>query len=334
MKPIYFPFTWISDSVAQALIDCFGRFTLFQPVAGKMPERIQAWVEKGVLELRVPVAGDKAQMDATMKDYLSWADLHSGGSGLKHFQRYKEASPYFSATSASQLMTDIKRRTDARSKAFPGPSKPDAAARIFLYFAQEFDRQNYEVAQGLTQSSQREAELIRELRMDHEPVTAEFGKEKTKIPDDPAGFMIADRMEAWVRVFLEDCGLSGIFVTHLPGALQELLDKTPSVQKLCHFKSIPTGQPLSTIADSWRQMLLSDLSRIVATDWNQATTEPLSPPDQAPAGSSVSLSLYLVPNESPRDYFPRCFRIEPSDGDACQSAGDLKNTVLGLIECG
>ncbi len=334
MKPVYFPFTWISDSVAQALIDCFGRFTLYQPVAGKMPERIQSWVEKGALDLRVPVVGDEAQMNATMKEYLSWADLHSGGSGLKHFQSYKEVTPYFSATSASQLMTDIKRPTDARSKAFPGSPNPDLSARVFLYFAQEFDRQNYEVARGLTHYRQRAAELIRELKMDHESVSAEFGKEETKIPHDPAGFMIADRLGAWVRIYLGDCGLSGIFVTHLPDVLQELLDKTPSAQKLCHFKSIPTGQPLSTVVDSWRRKLVSDLSRIVVTDWNQGTNEPLSPPDQAPAGNSVSLTLYLVPKESPRDYFERCFRIESSDDDACQSPGELKNTVLGLIEFG
>jgi len=37
MKPIYFPFTYVADSVAQALAACFGEFIVYQPLTGNIP---------------------------------------------------------------------------------------------------------------------------------------------------------------------------------------------------------------------------------------------------------------------------------------------------------
>ena len=101
MKPICFPSTYVSDSVAQALTACFGQFIVYQPLAGETPLQMRPWVEKGILDLRVPVTGDEKELEAVVKNYLSWADLHFDDSGLKppFLSTWKDAIPFFDATS-------------------------------------------------------------------------------------------------------------------------------------------------------------------------------------------------------------------------------------------
>ena len=54
MKPIYFPYTYISNQVAGAVAACFGRFMIYQPLADRLPPTMRSWVEKGVIEIRIP----------------------------------------------------------------------------------------------------------------------------------------------------------------------------------------------------------------------------------------------------------------------------------------
>ena len=149
MKPIFFPATYVPDSVAQALTACFGQFIVYQPLTGKIPEQMRNWVERGILDIRVPVTEDQNEIEAVVKRYLGWAELHFGGSGLKppFLKSWKDSIPFFKDTSSSQVVADIKALHHGRpTSSAPGPL---LTARLFLYFAQEFDRQNQEVVQDL-----------------------------------------------------------------------------------------------------------------------------------------------------------------------------------------
>ena len=103
MKPIYFPFTYVSDPVAESLSACFGQFIVYQPLAGKIPEPMHAWVEKGVLDIRAPMTEDQNEFEAVVKNYLSWAVLHIDGAGLRppFMQTWKDTTPFFKDSSSS-----------------------------------------------------------------------------------------------------------------------------------------------------------------------------------------------------------------------------------------
>ena len=332
MKPICFPSTYVSESVAQALTACFGQFIVYQPLAGKIPEQMCPWVEKGILDIRVPVTENQTDLEAVVKNYLSWADLHSDSSSLKFsfMQTWKNSIPFFKDSSSSQVVADIKEQVHGKpASIYP---EPLLAARLFLYFAQEFDRQNQEVARDLKRHRQQEAELIRQLKMEDDSLTAEFQKEAVQIPDDSADYMVLDRLEAWTRILLMDTDISGIFITHIPAVLQELLDKTPTAEKLLALESIPTCTAMTAEPAPWRQKLGSDLVHAVEHKWTPITGRPSDQPGFPAATNTVSLSVYLVPDQIPRDFFSRCAHISPADGDATYAGGRFKNTLLGLIE--
>jgi hypothetical protein len=332
MKPIYFPFTYVADSVAQALAACFGKFIVYQPLTGNMPEQMRPWVEKGIIDVRVPVTEDQSYLEAEVENYLSWADLHFGGSGLKplFLKVWKDSIPFFKASSSSQIVADIKKRNHGKS-AVRAP-EPLLAARRFLYFAQEFDRQNQEVTQDLKRHRQQETELIRQLKMEDDTLTAEFQKEEVQMPDDSAGYMVLDRLEAWSRIWLEDTDLSGIFITHIPAVLQELLDRTPTAEKLLSLESIPACTAMTAELNPWQQSLVSDLAHIVEHKWAPTTGRLSDRPGFQAAENTVSLSVYLVPDQMPRGFFSHCAQIEPPDRDASCPGGRFKNTLIGLVE--
>jgi len=332
MKPIFFPSTYVSDSIAQALTACFGQFIVYQPLAGKIPEQMRPWIDKGILDIRAPITEDQKELEAVVKNYLSWADLHFDGSGLKppFLQTWKDAMPFFKASSPSQVVADIKEHVHGK----PAAGAPESllTARLFLYFAQEFDRQTQEVARDLQRHRQQEAELIRQLKMEEDSLTAEFQKEAVQIPDDSADYMVLDRLEAWTRILLKDTDISGIFITHIPAVLQELLDKTPTAEKLLHFESIPTCTAMTAELSPWRQKLVSDLAHIVEHKWGPTAGRPSDQPGFPAAANTVSLSVYLVPDQKPPDFFSRYVQIQPPDRDTSCPGGSFKNTLIGLIE--
>ena len=332
MKPICFPTTCIPDFVSQALTVCFGQFVVYQPVAGKIPVQMRPWVEKGVLDIRVPVTGDQHQLETLVNNYLNWADLNFDGSGLKPplLQTWKDAIPFFKASSTSRLVADIKEQLHGKpvSKALD----PLLAAKLFLYFAQEFDRQNQEVALDLERHRQKEAELIRRLKMEDDSLAAEFQKEDEQKPDDSADYMVLDRLRSWTRLLLKDTEISGMFISYIPVVLQELLDQTPTAEKLLFFESIPISLPMTEKLTPWREQMVSALSHFVENKWSPTIGRLPDQPSCAVSGETVSLSVYLVPDQKPRDFFSHCAQIQPIDGDVYCAGGKFQNTLLGLIE--
>jgi len=332
MKPIFFPSTYVPDSVAQALTACFGQFIVYQPLAGNIPEQMRSWVERGVLDIRVPVTEDQNEFEAVVKNYLSWADLHFDGSGLKppFLQTWKGAIPFFEASSSSQVAADIK--TLLHGKPASRAPEPLLAARLFLYFAQDFDLQNQEVVRDLKRHHQQEAELMRRLKMEDDSLTAQFQKEDVLEPDESADYLVLDRLGAWTRILLKDAVISGIFITHIPAVLQELLDQTPTAQKLLSIKSVPTCMALTDKLAPWREQLMSDLAYIVEHKWSESPPRLPDQPSFRDAGKTVSLSVYLIPDQIPRDFFSHCAHIQPYDRDVPSGDGRFKNTLIGLIE--
>jgi hypothetical protein len=131
---------------------------------------------------------------------------------------------------------------------------------------------------------------------------------------------------------LKDTDISGIFITQIPAVMQDLLDKTPSAEKLLSFETIPTGTARSAELAPWRQKLVSNLAHIVEHKWAPTTVRPCGQPDFPSAPTTVALSVYLAPDEMPRDFFSRCAQIQPPDRNTACSGGGFKNTLVGLIE--
>ncbi|MBU4289417.1 MAG: hypothetical protein KKI12_14750, partial [Proteobacteria bacterium] len=99
MKPIYFPFTYISEPVLEALSAFFKQIVVYQPSSLNVPESMQKLADSGLLEIRIPVKGDENKIDNILKDYKSWANIHQG-SEMAFFKMNPDKIPFFDDSSA------------------------------------------------------------------------------------------------------------------------------------------------------------------------------------------------------------------------------------------
>ena len=178
MKPIYFPFTYISEPVLEALSAFFKQIIVYQPSSLNIPESMQKQADSGLLEIRIPVNGDENKIDNILKDYKSWANIHQG-SEMAFFKTKPDIIPFFGEFSTSQIKADIKKKKQKQQN----EKKQDSLlnARIFLHMAQEFDLQNLEINKALLLSEEKTLDLIDNLKGEDEDELSFKGNDREKI---------------------------------------------------------------------------------------------------------------------------------------------------------
>ena len=328
MKPIYFPFTYISDSVAEAVAACFGQFIVYRPLNDEVPEQMQRRVHQGVLELRVPVTENEQVLTATVKNYLNWANLQLRGSADKtaDLKSRMGGLPFFDDFSSSKILADVKAKIQGGSAG--KITDPTLTARIFLCLAQEFDRRNQEVANELYRFHRESADLVRQLKMEEDSLADEL--QTAPLPDLFADYMVSDRMKAWTRIYRRDTDASGLFVTHSQTVMAHLLERSPTAVRVMHLESIPLDIGKTTAGESWQQKLASDLVRWAENEQPPPATVGPENIEFPAAETTVSLNAYLVPHQIPGEFFARC--AELNDAEHSVQTGKFKHTLIALIE--
>jgi hypothetical protein len=330
MKPTYFPFTYVAGRAAEAVATCFGQFIVYRPRNDKVPQHMQALVDQGVVDLRVPVTENEKELKAAVKNYLAWANLHMRDSAKKTADLKSRMGvwPLFDDFSSSQILADIKAKI--RGGSADKIMDPTFTARIFLCLAEEFDRQNQEVTHELYRYHWKQADLIGQLKMEEDPLAVAFPPQP--LPDRLADDRISDRLEAWTRIFQRDPDASGLFVTHSPAVLEHLLDKSPTADRVMRLESIPLDKAKALDIKPWQQKMAASLARLAQDDQPSFAVELPEGVDFPPADNAVCLSVHLVPNQTPAEFFARCAGLNLNDTEKPVQKGKIKNTLFALIE--
>ena len=136
MKPIYFPFTYVPQWVAETLAALFKRFTVYQPSGRKLPSEMQPWIEANVMQVRVPVQTKDEILAKVAKEFRSFAGLHNESKNLKTaaFWGQQGAIPHFAESAVSRIISDVKK--SSRSASAEADFDPLFSAQVFLDFAQ------------------------------------------------------------------------------------------------------------------------------------------------------------------------------------------------------
>ncbi len=329
MKPIYFPYTYISNPVAEAVAACFGQFTVYQPLSDELPLTMQSWVDKGVIDIRIPVRSDNRELKSAAENYLNWANLHAGSSGTNRasLKTLKASVPLLEASLSSQIVADVKKQISGTTT--DKSSDPVLLSRIFLYFAQEFDQQSQELDHVLKESHQKEQDLIHDLKKEEDALAAELKKEPGHMPDVNTDYLILGRLEAWTRLLLRDGQASGLFVTQSTTVLKHLLDSVPTAKKILDFEAIPRATAAGLAP--WQEQLMSYLSDVVENKWSALSGEKASGINIPAAENTVALKIYLVPDQNFPQIFCRGAGIKGPESDLVRLTKGDRNTLLCLV---
>jgi hypothetical protein len=317
--------------VAETLATYFKHFWIYQPSARQIPDEMQPWVDANVMEVRVPVQTADEAFRKVVKDFQSFAHLHDDPRSLKTAAQSGQdwGTTFFSESAASQIVADVKKGSRSES----AETNFDAlfCARVFLDFAQQFDRQSDELNRGLDYHEQRSHTLLEKLSGQKDadlpvtPLTAEIKA------DDPGEYMTRDRLQAWMRLFLEDADNSGFFVTSSQSVCNHLIESLTAVEKITPSEGLPAKTVLDDAVITWRDPFLRQLKRIVETQQPTAAGAFVGAPPLNFEHSKVTLTLYLVSGQSPADLFFELLedqRVNPINPH--QRSGP-QNTLIGLI---
>ncbi|MDA3895291.1 MAG: hypothetical protein PF482_03970, partial [Desulfobacteraceae bacterium] len=212
MKPIYFPFTYIPESVADSLSRFLGRIIVLQPVLNNQPELLHRLEEDRQIEIHVPFTEDEDRLNACSKDFQQWGRTHQGDeASLKGI--FKDG--FSNQTFTAQIRTDILK-SDVDTVVEPDPVFP---SRLFLLMAQDLDLQQSAVDRELALSIDDEMALF--TSMTGEGKILDPPKE-SYIKNDYGTYMTGSRISAWFNLIKKDVEESAFFVTNS----QAVLDKT------------------------------------------------------------------------------------------------------------
>ena len=332
IKPIYFPYTYVPEWVAETLAVCFKQFAVYQPSGRKLPTEMQRWVEANVMEVRVPVQTEDEALEKMSKEFRVFAGLHDDGKNLKTavFQGRQGGIPCFSESAASRIVSDVKKHSGS------APAEADSntlfSAQVFLHFAQEFDRQSAELNHSLGANEQQLGNLLREISGSHEndlPATP-LGTEIRV--EDPGEYMALDRLQAWLRLFLMDPADSGFMVTSSPEVFNYLLENLPAAQKIIQSLKLPVMGVKDNAAISWRDSFLEQIKQLIEKSGGAGRRTfgdlPL-PRDQR---SNTRMTLYHMSGRGPADIFSRVFQDQITDSLNFNRSAEISNTLIGLID--
>ncbi|MEJ2099897.1 MAG: hypothetical protein P8X68_07960 [Desulfobacterales bacterium] len=332
MKPIYFPYTYVPQWVAQALAACFQHFIVYCPSGTKVPHEMLPWVEANIMEIRMPVKIDDDAIKRVVEDYRSFASLHANSYEMKTsaFSRRQGSVPFFDETAVSQIVSEVKK--NFKSQTNNTNLDPLFVEQVFLHFAQEFDRQQDELSQELNFYDQRSQKLIKNLRGSDEIDSLAIGPAVENKVDDPAEYMTLDRLQAWVRLFMEDAVDSELFVTSSQSVFNHLIESQPAAEKIIQLTELPAVPPQEGPFITWRDMFLKQIQKLIETEGSDNEHGLEDIPRTEITGIHIALTLYRLPGQSPMDLFAPILGTQSNHIIKFHPSMKSKNALLGYFE--
>jgi len=332
MKPVYFPFTFITKAVCQALAACFRQTAVYQISSTKVPNEMQKLAKSGILDIRIPVKYDGEKLDEILKQYRIWTNSHQG-SEIAFLKSRADKIPFYDETFARQITADIKSIGDRQNRS---QEKPDHLlnAGLFLHLAQEYDMQNLTLSQDLQAIEAMEQDFMRDLKGENQALDEETARGKTLEAHDPGHYMTKERIQAWTRVMQHDQQDSGLFVTTSKSVFESLMDSAPEAELVVVLDAIPVVNKRVEALETWQDELMKHLEMFVTHAWPFPTDDIIRAPQVAGYEINACLSLYIIPGKTPHEFFARCVENDSFGVKDKNNGTKFKNTLVGLLEKG
>lgn len=329
MKPIYFPFTYISKPVGEALFACFGQTAVYQISDTTVPDEMHEMANMDILDIRIPVTDNADELAEILKEYRRWTKDHQ----VNEFAFLKAVTgkiPFFDETAVSQIRADIRKI--AGDKLFTEKPDPLLNARLFLDIAQEFDLQKDRLSRGLMHVEAMEQNIIKNLKGENGYITEKILDSYILGKDDPGHYLPHERIEAWASIMRYDKQTSGLFITGSRSVLEYLLDRTPEAEFVISFNAVPIFDGKIEKMENWRKDLIKNLEMLAAVVWLSKTDGLIHSPEIPGCEKKVSLSLYIVPGITPHEFFGGFIEKGLLRAETQKNGVGFKNTLFGLVE--
>jgi len=289
--------------------------------------------DKGWLSMMTPFKTGDAALEATIKNYREWADLH----GPRHLRQFVEQipdTPFHDDSSVYRLFEEIKTRSrDAGAMKNQSDRRTEFIfqSRIFLLIAQEFDRRTQALRRDLAVVESMEHDFRRHLHAMENAVDVYQSSNGLYRDDHERSYMPYERLKAWTCFLFQKAVPSGIFVTTSQPIVDRLINAIPGVERVLAVKKIPVGGSGNVPAVNWRKDLGRWLADYNALNETGGTKVPPQPPEARKGEVTLSLMVYRA-DQAPLKWFGRAAGVESLLEEAHDDRQNGKATFLAYLE--
>ena len=335
MKPIYFPFTYIPETIVNSLSVCFKPICVYQPYQQDPSAVMQQWETQKLVERCLPIRTDAAKLIKIVKDYQAWMKIHERSGGVEYFKAHEQSVPFFDEFSTAHIKAAITQR--AKSEGNPADTQSDASAKlleaiVFLCMAQEFDQYQLEIAKDLSVVNTRQQEMFKTLKGELEGADSLIGANpiaNTSLSNDLGQFQTLARIQAWVQLWLRDHTYDCFFITESTAVMEYLTASVSNLKKAFSFQLPPDDNNASEVSGC--EMLIKKIESLMRTTWLASMEDAVQ--DIQTDAKGATLTCYISPNETPDQFFMHFLQdkfIMPPN--AVKTGSIIKNTLIGLVE--
>ena len=331
MKAVFFPFTFMHQSMLDVCCRFFKEIAVVQSAGDSIPRQMREWQAEGLLDIQVPDP-DQGDIAAMLQNYQMWAANHQG-MDISVYKADKQKVPFFDDTSIAQIKKDIRSAgTGDRTGSDSAASDLLLQARLFLQMAQGFDEQSFEIAWKLKDQEKKERNLFGGLRGEGALPPTLNHNGLASLSDDTLNYMLYDRLCAWARVMLSLDMADNFFITSSRETVELAVDDLQNADVMIHKQTIPGfAGPVEAIKELKATFLsyLINLSRMSSNQFQENSVPPFSVENK---DQRLTMELVTIFGISPHDFFSRFLQkgvpVHGGDNDNLST----KNTMLGLVE--
>ena len=191
--------------------------------------------------------------------------------------------------------------------------------------------QNWEINKELLLSEEKTLNLIDNLKGEDELSFKGNDREKALKIDYQSEYMTPDRIIAWTHLLQYDRDMSNLFITNSRSVVEHLVEKTPEAKIVLSIDSIPLTNRRDKKTENLQENLIKQLELLLKNSLSASEDIRIKSPFDKDDGKKVSLILYLVPGESPYEFFTRSAWHNTPVKKINKEAG-FNNTLIGFVE--
>jgi len=333
MDPVFFPFTFITESMARDLRACFDRIVVFMPSGLQVPKSMSLLGDRDWLSMVTPFKTGDVELEAFLKNYWEWADLH----GPRHLRQIAEQIPntsFYDNSSVYRLFEEIKTRyrdPGAMKKQSSRRSEFIFQSRIFLLIAQEFDQRTWALRQDLATVESMEYDFYKNLHAKENGFAINEPRDGLYRDGHERSYMFLERLTAWSCFLFEAAASAKIFITTSQPIVDRLIKSIPGVETVLSVNKIPVRGLGNVAAVNWRKNLRQWLAKY--TDMKETGDEKVfpHPPEARKGEATLSLMVYRV-DQAPDKWLGRATGVESLLEEAHGNRQNEKATLLAYVK--
>jgi len=310
ISPLFFPYTYISDTQREKILNTFGSFAIFSTRKGLEHSDPR-------IKTLVPVSGDENRLISFLKEYSQYANINTDRSSS--FFNVRGGTPMVEPDGVPAIRSEILKGTTDDTPDDSGKSADPMEylfrARVLLEIAHDYDEKLCEIDQEMESIALREKMLLDQLQ-GGDGADQLFDMPLSHAPDHSADMSIEHRLSAWAELFIHawpDSSLTGdgVFLTTSQMVIDILAEHIPEFVKVNDVEASSTNNEdlpilLRELATCDYVEKAPNISGLLTADYSK-------------------LEVYVVPDVSPAMFFLRLTGLE--SGNEHQK-GNVRNTVI------